>query len=295
MRARDIAGSAYWEGVWQSASTVAEPVNPRDTKLENYVNRRLHAEVLEPLFAVPDAAKRSVVEVGCANSAWLPYFASEFGWKVHGLDYSEMGCRQARQVLACAGLEGTILHGNVFAPPAEMKEAFDAVVSFGVVEHFADTQEVIRAFARLLRPGGTIVTLVPNMVGAVGLLQKWLSRSVYERHVPLDVAALRRAHELNGLCVDSCRYFLSTAFSVANVHDLDASLWSTKAKTFLRANLGRVSKAVWALEMAGHLELPAIRLLAPYLVCVARKGSPTPDRLEPHPRAGAAQPLAPPP
>jgi 2-polyprenyl-3-methyl-5-hydroxy-6-metoxy-1,4-benzoquinol methylase len=271
LRARDIAGSAYWDGVWQSADTVAQPVDPTRADLDNYVNRRLHQDVLAPLFAVPDAGRRSLLEVGCANSAWLPYFATQFGWKVHGLDYSETGCLQARRVLERAGVEGTVTHGNAFAPPAALKEAFDAVVSFGVVEHFADTPEVVRAFARLLRPGGTIVTVVPNMVGSVGLLQKVLNRSVYDRHVPLDTAALRRAHELSGLRVHACRYFLSTSYSVANVHGLDPSLWSTRAKNFLRVNLGRASKAVWALEQAAHVELPAVRMLAPYVVCVARK------------------------
>jgi cyclopropane fatty-acyl-phospholipid synthase-like methyltransferase len=33
------------------------------------------------------AASR-LLEIGCARSAWLPYFAQEFGIDVSGLDYS---------------------------------------------------------------------------------------------------------------------------------------------------------------------------------------------------------------
>jgi 2-polyprenyl-3-methyl-5-hydroxy-6-metoxy-1,4-benzoquinol methylase len=266
----DIAGQQYWDEVWKSRASLAVPIDPENPAIGNYPHRRFHGEVLAPIFG-GGAHGRAVIEIGCANSGWLPYFGAAFGWRVVGLDYSEVGCARARAVLERAGVPGTIVHGDVFAPPPELRGAFDVVFSWGVAEHFADTSSIVRAFAALLRPGGVVVTVVPNMHGAVGFLQKALNRAVFDKHVQLDPDALGRAHEAVGLSVERCEFFLSTCFSVVNPFPPYPS-WSTPIRKLVIDNLGRLSKVVWVGELALGRSLPATRLLAPYVVCVARLG-----------------------
>lgn len=63
-------------------------------------------------------AKDFFLEIGCARSRWLPYFAKEFGFEVSGIDYSEVGSQQATQILFNEGVQGNIvfadsLHQNI--------------------------------------------------------------------------------------------------------------------------------------------------------------------------------------
>ena len=155
----------------------------------NAANRRFDA-LFRDLFAGLPTQRMRLLEVGCARSAWLPYFGREFGFELHGLDYSELGCRQERTILVKAGLEGEVTCADLFTPPPDLLGAFDVVVSFGVVEHFSDTLAATRALAALLRPDGLVVTVVPNMRGAIGRIEQLINRDVYDIHVPIGPARL---------------------------------------------------------------------------------------------------------
>jgi SAM-dependent methyltransferase len=61
-------------------------------------------------------------------------------------------------VLDAAGVPGEIVCADLFAPPPHLLAQFDVVVSFGVVEHFDDTAACVAACARLVKPGGLMVT-----------------------------------------------------------------------------------------------------------------------------------------
>lgn len=55
-----------------------------------------------------------------------------------------------------------------FSPPASMLGKFDVVVTFGVVEHFIDTRACLDAMSQFLKPGGLLVTSIPNLAGWIG-------------------------------------------------------------------------------------------------------------------------------
>src|ERR1700676_5305829 len=111
-----------------------------------------------------------------------------------------------------------------------------------------------------------MVTVIPNMNGLVGRLQKWLAREVYDVHVPLDAKALRRAHEFAGLEILRCEYFCFLNFGVLNLNRIRQSflgLW-------LSRTLNAISAATWILERMG-VRLPGNRLTSPYVICVSTK------------------------
>jgi cyclopropane fatty-acyl-phospholipid synthase-like methyltransferase len=258
----DRAGQEYWDALWEG-ETLPAPVDPRDHALGNYVFRRFHE-----LFAraLPRGDNVQLLEVGCARSRWLPYFAAEHGCEITGLDYSSAGCEQARQILAAAGIEGRIVEGDLFSPPADMLEAFDVVVSFGLVEHFDDTAAATRALARFLVPGGTLITIIPNMGGSlVAVIQRFLNREVFDVHVPLDRRQLAAAHRAAGLDLQSCGYFLGVNWNVVNI-----TTWRNATyRRLVMRGLSGMSKAAWWLEARG-LRLRPNRLTSPYVVAIAR-------------------------
>jgi len=259
------ASKEYWNSRWQQEGRLPRPIVPGDRSLKNHVELKFHALFKQTLIARCHSGEApSLAELGCACSVWLPYFSKEFGFHVAGVDYSSLGCDQARAVLSREGVDGEVIFADIFRPPPDLLRRFDFVVSFGVVEHFEATHECLKACAAFLKPGGTMVTVIPNMSGLVGWLQKHLAREVYDVHVPLNARAFRRAHELAGLEVLRCEYFCFLNFGVLNLNRIRQSflgLWLSRA-------LNAISRATWMLEKAG-MRLPVNRISSPYVVCVS--------------------------
>lgn len=266
-KATDKAGKTYWDAAWQ-ASAQPRLVVPKDQSLRNHVRRRFH----EFFYGVMNTRHgQKVIEVGCANSVWLPYFASEYGCSIAGLDYSPTGCASAQALLKVAGVQGEIFHGDIWAPPAELLESFDLVFTYGLVEHFEPTEDILLALAKLLKPGGIMITIVPNMVGWAGLVQKYLNRSVFDIHVPINLKTLQTAHQRAGLTPQQSHYLCSINFGVLNLNDAADNTSFRLIKKFLTKALVALSALVWWIEDHSPLRLPPNRLTSPYIACIAIK------------------------
>lgn len=265
----DRVSRAFWDKQWATES-IPRPVDPEDGSLRNTLRRAFHAyfsRYLAPMRGKPDI---DLLEVGCGRSIWLPYFAREFGFRVTGVDYSETGCQKSREILAAQHVSGTVLHQDMFLPPADMIERFDVVVSFGLVEHFEDTAGVIRALAAFLKPGGVMITNIPNMRGTIGFVQRLFNRPVYDQHVPHTDASLSAAHETAGLQVQDCGYFLSTGYNTLNFQHPDRDGTVHPVAAAVKLFLVSLSVAVWFLEKPVG-RLPVSRSFSPYVNCVAIK------------------------
>ena len=221
----------YWDGIW-TAREKSPAAYQHQTGLANYINRQFH-EYFSRIFGNTKTKGLKLLEIGCASSHWLPYFAKEFGFEVSGIDYSEIGCQQASEILSKERIQGRIVCTDFFNPPASMIEAFDVVVSFGVAEHFQDTAACISAFSRFLKHGGLILTSIPNLSGLIGYIQKLINRPVFNMHVILDTTALKDAHEKAALNVLDCNYFVFTNFNVCNLQGLPTRSISWLLKKFL--------------------------------------------------------------
>jgi 2-polyprenyl-3-methyl-5-hydroxy-6-metoxy-1,4-benzoquinol methylase len=259
----DKAGKQYWDKAWKTNGIGGE-ANPRQTGLANYVNHQFHEFFCE-VFLNLNTQGKALLEIGCSRSVWLPYFAKEFGFKVHGIDYSEIGCQQAIRILANEGVKGEIVCSDFFSPPESMLGAFDAVISFGVVEHFQNTAECIAALSKFLKLGGLLITSVPNLRGLNGLIQKALNRAIFDIHVALNVHNLAHAHKVNGLQIISCNYFLFVNLGILNLENLKGGL--LYKASHLRSWINEV---LWILER-GVPALKPNRWSSPYINCVAIK------------------------
>lgn len=267
--ATDRAGVEYWSGRW-TAGELPTAIDPRDPSRWNYVNRCLHA-YFQSLFGTNAGRDEKLLEIGCGNSVWLPYFQREHGFAIEGLDYSPEGCDGGRRILAREQVRGEIHCANLFSPPAELERAFDAVVSFGVVEHFDDTDATVRAAAEFVAPGGVLFTLVPNMNGLPGLIQKTINRQLYDAHVPLTPSRLAEAHTRAGLTVLESRYFLSVNFGINSLFGAEGGRSSMTAFAAILYLLNQFATLVWKLEELMGVRFPEGRLLSPYVITTARR------------------------
>ncbi len=255
----------YWDNSWEG-SPLPEVIRPCARDIKWYAISKF-VEYFRSIFSAMITQDKRFLEIGCARSVWLPFFAKEFGFKVYGIDYSEIGCQQATRILANEGVKGEIICSDFFSPPAPMLGAFDTVISFGVAEHFQNTAECIAAFLKFLKPGGLLITNVPNMEGMNGLIQKVVNRPIFDIHVALTIDTLMRAHQTNGLRIISCDYFLFMNLGVINLENLRGSLFYKAAR--LRSWINEV---VWVFEK-GVPALKPNRWSSPYINCVAIKPS----------------------
>jgi SAM-dependent methyltransferase len=202
---------------------------------------------------------------------------------VSGLDYTELGCRQTERIFERDGIDdGHIYLADAFSPPEELLGRFDYVISLGVAEHFDDTADALKAFSRFVKPGGILITSVPNLAGVTGWLQRLMNKPVMDIHVPMDRNYLYRMVKLAGLGTVRTQYFVSVSFAVTleGLHGETIPYYGIKK--FILKSMRYASKVLWMLEEATGRSLPEGRLLSAGIISAAQKaGGPPPNKKAP--------------
>jgi SAM-dependent methyltransferase len=103
-------------------------------------------------------AGRAVLEAGCGIGTDGSRFSSA-GADYTGLDFSPTALSLARRRFTLEGLPGRFVGGSVSSLPFP-DASFDLVFSHGVIHHVPETDAALREFARVLRPGGTMLVMV---------------------------------------------------------------------------------------------------------------------------------------
>lgn len=133
-----------------------------------------------------------VLEIGGGGSRVLPYLGLKFGFEVCGTDFSLSGCRLLHANLALVGISGSVVCEDLFRSSLR-GESFDLVYSSGLIEHFEDTVAVVGEHIRLLKRGGRLVLIVPNLLGLQGKLIEKLAPPLWRVHKVLGPADLAGA------------------------------------------------------------------------------------------------------
>jgi SAM-dependent methyltransferase len=171
-------------------------------KLNRWVNRNIIERELYDVMSdvLPARPGASVIEMGCANSDWLPYYSSAYGYSIYGIDYLEQGCRLAQRKLEQSGCDDhRIFCGDFRDLHESIGQRFDLVVSFGVIEHFEDPGALIAAFRGYLREGGLMITVCPNTAGHAMQLQKHVDKRIYDGHLRFGLEELVKYHRQGGM------------------------------------------------------------------------------------------------
>jgi 2-polyprenyl-3-methyl-5-hydroxy-6-metoxy-1,4-benzoquinol methylase len=266
----DKAGEAYWSAFWQN-NPLPAPVSLDQKSAGNYTFRKLDS-IFKEVFHKNGIKGGELLEVGCGNSVFLSYFAKEFGFRIAGLDYSVLGCEQTKKILKRDGLEGDIIHGDIFQPPTALINRFDVVCSFGVVEHFDDTSEVLKRISSLLKPGGLLITTIPNLTGVTGWMQKTMNRPVYDIHKVMNLEDLEKANRSAGLTPVHGQYFIPVSFGVTLLPRGDQPVPRLKLKKWILKSFQVVGNTISKIDDIG-LSFPSTPLLSAGIVVAALKPS----------------------
>ena len=125
---------------------------------EEYASYLIHKRAYEE--AMRRFAGLALCDWGC-NIGYGTELLADVARSIAAIDVSPRAVEVARRRLAPRGIEVTLYDGGR-SPYADA--AFDAVVSFQVIEHVPDIPAYLREIVRVLKPGGTAMFTTPNGV-----------------------------------------------------------------------------------------------------------------------------------
>lgn len=257
----ELTEQNYWEKGYQAA-------NIRNKLIDIDDFRQLPFRRIVDLIKSVGLENKNVLEVGAGNSDVLLSLAKTSGGKAQfsGLDYTDSGCEALQVRSSINDLEINVINCDMFNPWDSLISSFDVLYSIGVVEHFSNLPMVIRALEKYLKPGGIMITVIPNMRGSIGYLTKSMNPTIYNLHNPHNLESLESAHQNADMSILQAEYLCSNNFGVLSSCASQQSGFSWR----LYYLLSRISKLIWYVE--SHIgDFPRTLLFSPYLFVVARK------------------------
>ncbi|HJQ34218.1 MAG TPA: class I SAM-dependent methyltransferase [Pyrinomonadaceae bacterium] len=262
MTQKDIAGKGHWDDFYRvraGTQAVWAPSSHGEDALEHALVGEI--ERLKP---------RTLLEVGCGDSTWLPYLALRTGASVTGVDYSQDGCEMARRRLDAQGVAGSVVCADVLAADPEEVGQFDFVYSLGLVEHFTDLKGILTTLLKFVRPGGALFTEVPNLLSLHGLMVWAWQPELMAKHETISRRRMARAYEEIGL--EDVRAHYLGVFSFGIVSWENYPRWPRLVPRVLPRVYRLHQRVDPMLRRLGTFRGTAP--LAPYVYAVGRKPSP---------------------
>ena len=193
-----LTTKTFWDRTWSRPAEGRQRAR-RIRRLESLDWQMARLLVETVASARSTGGRLSILEIGCANSIWLPFLGRQTGGEVVGVDFSERGCRLAELNLAAMNIKGTIVCADFVDYVRRAPSSCDVVVSFGLIEHFSDVSGVLSTMVKLLKPGGVLLATVPNLAGVYGPMQQVIDAEVLRQHVILTPGALAEHGRQAGL------------------------------------------------------------------------------------------------
>jgi len=172
----------YWESLYDDDATSDKKLS-QASRIKGWLKRLMGQRLIElispyddyllwhtifPGYLPVSCEGLSVVEIGSAPGEFLVRFAKTFGAEPYGLEYARNGAERNRQIFAENGFNPrNVIEADFFSEDlsADLTERFDIVISRGFIEHFEDVDAVVSRHVELLRPGGLLFVLIPNLLG----------------------------------------------------------------------------------------------------------------------------------
>jgi len=171
----------HWEDVYETSDTGTRP-KISTSKSKTFLRSMLGPKVMDLLKPYGDYLlwdvfyrkylasfkNRKAIEIGSAPGTSMVRLRDEFGIIPFGVEYTEKGANLNRAVFAANDIaESNLIQADFFSDEFQNthKERFDLVVSRGFIEHFTDAGKVIEKHLAVLKDGGLLVVMIPNLRG----------------------------------------------------------------------------------------------------------------------------------
>ncbi len=232
------ADQSYWEDLWFKELT-PESYKP-------YLEGKL--DYFEKIFKRHLPLNGVILEAGCGTAQYVTALKAN-NYNCFGLDYAFKTMQKARQIvdglcLVCGDITALGISNN----------AFDAIISIGVVEHRRSGPDVfLQEMRRILRPGGVLLISVPYFND----LRRWRAgRGAYQDDVTgLEFYQYAFTREEFLRIIEANGYEIEAKYSYSHQNALSQELhWLKKIPGFLKKLFLRISKHIpYVNSELGHM------------------------------------------
>jgi 2-polyprenyl-3-methyl-5-hydroxy-6-metoxy-1,4-benzoquinol methylase len=150
------------------------------------------ADTIFSVFYLNAIPHGRLLEIGCGSGRMLKSM-QEKGWDVVGVDPDPIAIKNAKS-------KGLIVYQGILADQKFSDDSFDAIALSHVIEHVPDPLSLLKECERILKPGGHLVLITPNINSLCHRLYKSDWRSLEPpRHLHVfNLATLKQVSQRAG-------------------------------------------------------------------------------------------------
>jgi SAM-dependent methyltransferase len=134
---------------------------------------------------LPKQKGLKVLEVGSAPGDTLVRLKETFGFIPYGVEYSKSGVELNRRMFSEHDIDpSNVIQADFFSPDFHdrYRGYFDIVLSSGFIEHFTDVGDVVQRHINVLKKGGHLVVIIPNLRGINYFLGYVFNKEILPMH-----------------------------------------------------------------------------------------------------------------
>src|SRR5262245_10193665 len=215
---RHLTSRGYWEDLHSNVGVTDTPsrhlLGPRARIWMRRFRRNYTDDLLWNVIYrryLGSAPGRRLLEIGSAPGDHLLALHARLGFDPYGVDFTEHGWAANRRLFERNGLDPShVIHSDFLSDgfQGQYGDQFDVVISRGVLEHFDPPEPAVVKHVTLLRRGGTLLVMIPNLRGFNGLLQRAMKGDLMPLHNLAIMKAARFASLFERLDLQSqyCGY-----------------------------------------------------------------------------------------
>jgi SAM-dependent methyltransferase len=208
---RSLATRDYWESIHKREESSLEarhrslgraivesiPVPGLAEFVTDFVRNGGYPEYLVDRLLIerhmPFCEDWKLLEVGSAPGWRLAKMHRLRGYIPYGVEYSKQGVELNRETFSANNLDPKrVIHADFFSEEFlnQYTGYFDVVASYGFIEHFDDPRSVVLRHIELLKKGGYLLVMIPNVHGLNYRIWKLFSPEILALH-NLDIMNLQ--------------------------------------------------------------------------------------------------------
>lgn len=111
------------------------------------------------IMYLPSQSNASLLEVGC-GSGWMLKIMKDLGWNVEGVDFDPYAVENAKS-------KGLCVNCGTLSSQGYLDNHFDVIIMSHLIEHIHEPLKLLDECYRILKPGGKLVIVTPN-IGSLG-------------------------------------------------------------------------------------------------------------------------------
>lgn len=256
-----LSKRSQWESRWSNSKLSKiefDPAHHSFSEIDNKLSKYIPA----------NDSDKSFLEVGAFPGTYLWYFYKYFNYFPFGVEYVKSCAERSQNFLDDSDVPAKVIHADFFDLEKEKYTdggaGWDVVASFGFVEHFDDTENVVNRHLQLAKSGGYVVISIPNHAGINGWIMKLFDKEKWKQHNCMGLEKLNEA--IQNLEVKQI-LFMGCLGKIG--------FWNAGVYPVLRKKFGPfypfIKAPFWILEILGRLIIPNNRLTSPDILAIIKK------------------------